>query len=135
MTVTLVIPGKPYGKKRARATAFRGRARMYDPKENISFERTVAAIAAPLFPQPFEGPIKITIRATFVPPQSWSKRKVEAHIHRAHTQRPDLDNVAKGICDGLNRIAWADDAQVAELTVSKVWGLVEQTVVFVEAAS
>lgn len=133
MTVTLVIPGKPYGKKRARATAFRGRARMYDPKENISFERTVAAIAAPLFPQPFEGPVRLEIRATFVPPKSWSKKRTAEALHRPHTQKFDCDNVAKALMDGLNRIAWIDDAQVSDLRVVKVWGLVEQTVVHVEA--
>ena len=52
---------------------------------------------------------------------------------RPHTQKPDADNLAKAIADGLNRIAWADDSQVYELAVRKVWGLTDMTYVTVEA--
>jgi len=128
--VTFCVPGKPFAKQRPRATR---QGRVYTPKETVSFERTVAQIALPAFPQPMTGPIKVTIRATFQPPQSWSKKKVAEHLHRPHTQRPDLDNCAKALLDGLNRIAWADDGQVAEIVVSKVWGVTAQTVVTVEA--
>lgn len=31
--------------------------------------------------------------------------------------RPDLDNAAKSILDGLNGVAWDDDRQVSELHV------------------
>jgi len=33
--------------------------------------------------------------------------------------RPDLDNYAKSIMDGLNGFAWKDDAQISELNISK----------------
>lgn len=127
--VTFVIPGKPFAKQRPRATR---QGRVYTPKETVSFERTVGQIALPLFAEPLEGPVKVGIFATFEPARSWSKKKTEAHLHRPHTQRPDLDNLAKAICDGLNRIAWADDGQIAELTTRKVWGVTAQTVVRVE---
>ena len=132
--VTLTIPGKPFGKKRARATAIRGHARMYNPAENISFERLVGTLANPHFPQPLNGAVKLTIYATFEVPQSWSKKKQEAALHRPHLGKPDLDNIFKAVKDGLNRIAWADDAQVACYGESrKVYGLTAQTVVIVEA--
>lgn len=35
------------------------------------------------------------------------------------TCKPDLDNIAKLVMDALNGIAWADDAQVTSLSVSK----------------
>lgn len=35
------------------------------------------------------------------------------------TYKPDADNVAKLVLDALNDVAWADDAQVDELVVSK----------------
>jgi len=39
-----------------------------------------------------------------------------------HTQKPDADNLEKGIKDALDGIAYIDDAQVAEVSKVKVWG-------------
>jgi Holliday junction resolvase RusA-like endonuclease len=132
MSVTFTIPGKPFAKQRPRATK---EGRVYTPKETASFEAKVGQIAAQHFPQPLDGPVSVFIWATFQPPQSWSQKKTREHIGRPHTQRPDLDNCAKAILDGLNRIAWADDGQVSELHVRKIWGNAAQTVVTVEAAA
>ena len=33
--------------------------------------------------------------------------------------KPDADNVAKGVLDGLNGVAWHDDSQVTDLVVEK----------------
>ena len=69
---------------------------------------------------PFEGPVKVTAFATFAIPASWSKkRKAEA---RFHTGKPDADNIAKAIGDGLNGILWRDDSQVSICIVAKVYG-------------
>lgn len=132
MRVQFDIPGKPFGKQRPRATARGGFARVYTPKETVSFERVVGQIAAPLFAAPIVGPVRLTIVAVFEPPPSWSKKKRAAHLHRHHLQKPDLDNVTKGICDGLNRIGFADDSQIAEVSVKKVWGDRARTEVTVE---
>lgn len=129
-TISLTIPGKPFAKQRARATRM---GRVYTPKETVSFERTVGQIAMQHFPAPITGPVRLTVIATFAPPASWSKKKTAALIWQPHTQRPDLDNCLKAIADGLNRIAWADDGQVAEVVAKKLWGTVEQTVVHVDA--
>lgn len=128
--ITFIIPGTPFAKQRARATRM---GRMYTPAPTVSFERTVGQIALPHFPSPLDGPIRLTVIATFLPPASWSKRKVAETVHRPHIQRPDIDNCVKAISDGLNRIAFADDGQVAEIVARKVWGIVAQTVVHVEA--
>lgn len=128
--ITFTIPGTPFAKQRPRATR---QGRVYTPKETVSFERTVGQIAMQHFPEPITGPVSVTIRATFEPAQSWSQKKRAAHLSRPHTQRPDIDNIAKAICDGLNRIAFADDGQIAHLDVKKVWGPAPRTVVHVEA--
>ena len=127
--ISFTIAGKPFAKQRARATR---QGRMFTPAATVSFERAVGQIAAQHFPAPLEGPIRLTVYATFEPAQSWSAKKRAAHLHRHHTQKPDLDNCIKALKDGMNRIAWADDSQVAEVVARKVWGLRAQTVVFVE---
>lgn len=129
--VTFTIHGRPFAKQRPRFSRASGRA--FTPAATAAFEGTVGQIAAQHFPQPIAGPVRVTIWATFAPAQSWSRKKRDAHLHRPHTQKPDLDNIQKAILDGLNRIAFADDGQVAEIICRKVWGVTEQTVVTVEA--
>jgi Holliday junction resolvase RusA-like endonuclease len=128
--ITFEIPGAPFGKERPRATRT---GRVYTPAKTVSFERMVGTLAMPHFTAPIEGPVRLEIRAVFALPESWSRKKKDAHINRPHTQRPDADNIAKAIKDGMNRIAWADDSQVAEMTVTKHWGPAPKTLVIVEA--
>jgi Holliday junction resolvase RusA-like endonuclease len=129
MRFTFVIPGKPFAKQRPRF----GNGRTYTPKATISFEQTVRTCASQVITEPLEGPVKVEILATFEPAKSWSKKKTAEHLNKSHMQRPDLDNIEKAICDGLNRTAFADDGQIAEMHSRKVWGPRAQTVVTVEA--
>jgi Holliday junction resolvase RusA-like endonuclease len=46
------------------------------------------------------------------------------------TKKPDADNIAKVILDALNGIAYRDDTQVVDLTVSMRYGT--YSAVFVE---
>ena len=131
MRVNFTIPGKPFAKQRPRFSRRSGVA--FTPAPTVSFERTVGQIAAKHFPAPIEGPVGLTIMATFQPPASWSKKKAAAHLGRPHTQKPDLDNLGKALLDGLNRIAFADDSQVSSVTMVKSWGQIEGTHVIVEA--
>jgi Holliday junction resolvase RusA-like endonuclease len=119
--VQFVIPGKPLGKQRPRATAMGGHARMFTPKATVSFERVVGEIARPLFDAPINGPVGMSIIAYFQMPKSWTKKQRAALDGTPHTQKPDTSNIAKAIEDGLNRIAYADDSQVASSFTRKLW--------------
>ena len=130
--ISFTIPGKPQAKQRARFNRRSGSA--YTPRETFAFEDTVRVIASQHFPQPMDGAVKLTVLATFEIPKSWSKKKAADHLWRHHTQKPDLDNVLKAIKDGLNRIAYHDDGQVAEVIGRKVWGSPARTVVVVLSA-
>ena len=130
MTVSFEIPGKPFAKQRPRFSRVSGRA--FTPGETVSFERAVGSIAAQHFPHPLTGAIRLTIFAVFEPAASWSKRKTAETLGGHHTQKPDLDNIQKAICDGLNRIAYADDGQIAEIFCTKSWGARAVTRVSVE---
>lgn len=133
MRVTFEIPGKPFAKQRPRFSRKSGQA--YTPKATESYESLVRAKALPLFPKPLIGPVIVEIIAIFEPAASWSKAKRETALYRPHIQRPDADNLGKCCCDGLNRVAFADDGQIYDLRIKKMWGLVAKTVVTVEGAA
>lgn len=132
MTICFTIPGKPFAKERHRVGVVSGHARAFTPPKTRSFEQKVAEIARPMFPSPLEGAVKLRIVATFEIPKSWSKKRRSEMIGAYHTQKPDGDNLAKSILDGLNRVAFADDAQVADQRCVKRWGLYAET--YVEVA-
>lgn len=128
----ITIPGTPVAKGRPRSAIRHGEIHHYTPAKTVAHERSVGWYAQQHFTAPITGPITLRIFATFVPPASWSRKKVAAHLHRPHMSLPDLDNIAKAICDGLNGVAFKDDRQVYELQCRKVWGITAQTVVIVE---
>jgi len=134
VNIDFTIPGKPFGKQRPRAAVIAGRARIYTPEETRSFEQKVAELARPLFPEPIDGPVKLRVVAIFQIPKSWSKRKQAEMDGGFHTAKPDGDNCLKAIKDGLNRIAWRDDSQVADVRCVKRWGRHAETFVRVESA-
>lgn len=121
------IPGKPFAKQRPRFSPKSGRA--FTPSETVSFERTVGSYAMQHCREPFAGPVSVEITAIFEPAASWSQKRRAAQIGQPHTQRPDLDNIQKAILDGLNRIAFADDGQVSQITTRKLWGEQAKTIV------
>jgi len=80
--------------------------------------------------KPLEGAIKMSILFQFKKTKSWTKkRKREAYWH---TQRPDTDNLTKGVQDALNEIAYKDDSQICDLDVVKIWGDVNKIIVELE---
>lgn len=128
-SVTFTIPGKPFAWRRARSN---GVVRFKD-KASVAHAETLQAIALPHFPAPLEGPLKLRVVATFEIPRSWSKRRQAEAEGAYHAQRPDQDNIQKQLKDALNRIAWTDDAQVADARCVKRWGRHAETVITIEA--
>ena len=47
-------------------------------------------------------------------------------------KKPDCDNIAKIVLDALNKIAYKDDAQVAELSVKKRYAAAAKVFVHIE---
>jgi len=113
------IPGKPYPLKRARRMKFGG---MFDPKENVEAKKLVAQIARLAIKSPLSGPVALAAVFVFERPKSHYGKTLKATAPICHTQRPDVDNLIKTVLDGLNGIAWNDDAQVVEVSGRKAWG-------------
>lgn len=51
-------------------------------------------------------------------PKSWNRAKRAKMAHLPHRQRPDLDNMIKGLWDAL----YEDDATLAMIFAQKIWG-------------
>jgi Holliday junction resolvase RusA-like endonuclease len=124
--VVFTVPGEPQGKGRARVGKVGGHARLFTPPKTVAYEGLIAhAGAAAMAGQPpLQGPLSLELVAVSLPPQSWSKRKRSdafAGLIRP-TGKPDADNVAKAVGDGGNGVLWADDKQIVDLRVQKVYG-------------
>jgi Holliday junction resolvase RusA-like endonuclease len=52
---------------------------------------------------------------------SWSKKKKERMRGQMVDHTPDSVNIAAGVFDGLTGIAYKDDKQVSDFTVTRRW--------------
>ena len=140
--MTFTIGGKPLGKARPRFHwPSHGRIRVYTTKDTKSRERAIAWLAKAEMLEtgrkPFTGSVKVSISALFGVPKSWPAKKRASALsgQLPHTSKPDGDNIAKLVLDALNGVAWADDAAVVNLSVSKRYTDGEpRTVVSIENA-
>lgn len=67
-----------------------------------------------------DAPCKVTIKAFFDIPKSNSKKKREQCLSGLiRPGKPDIDNIAKAVLDGMNGIVYSDDKCVYEVHLSK----------------
>lgn len=135
MVISFTIPGEPKGKGRPRL----GRSgHAYTPHDTAAYENLVKLCFKERYPEhvPLEPGIEVTaeINAYYSIPQSASKRKKSDMIMEfiRPTKKPDLDNIAKIVCDGLNQIVYHDDSQIVDLHVKKYYSNIPYTVVRME---
>lgn len=121
------IKGEPVAKGRPKFVSRGSYARAYTPKKTIEYETKVAEAFKAKHPNeqpiPKDEPLDVRIIVYKAVPKNWSKKKKEA-VENGFiypTNKPDLDNYAKSILDGLNGIAYEDDAQVTRLSVEKFY--------------
>lgn len=122
--IFFVVPGEPVPKARPRFTMQGGKALTHTPTSSAAYETTIgllahAAMRAQCISEPLAGALHVQVQAFFPVPQSWSKKRKAAASW--HASRPDLDNVVKSALDGLNRVAFADDGQVASVYATKAY--------------
>ena len=117
--VIFTIHGSPRGKGRPRFTRT---GRVYTPAETTQYETLVGlSYRNSAKGYKFTSPVRVTIKAFHKPPKGKSKKVTEDMLngHILPTKKPDADNVAKIILDGLNHVAWDDDTQVVDMMVTK----------------
>jgi Holliday junction resolvase RusA-like endonuclease len=120
--VVFTVKGEPKGKARPR---FNKSGQVYTTDGTSNYETLVGfSYRNSARGYKFTSPVRVTVRAFHKPPKSKSKRVVEDMLNGRilPTKKPDADNVAKIVLDGLNKVAWEDDTQVVEMMVIKRYG-------------
>jgi Holliday junction resolvase RusA-like endonuclease len=129
------VYGEPVAKGRPRFAKRGNYVQTYTPVKTKSYEDEVRLLAtkAKGSGSTLEGSVSVFIYISFSVPQSYSKRKREACLlgETKHTKKPDLDNVAKAIIDGMNGIIFKDDSQIINLHVTKVYAEVGKVEVLI----
>jgi len=115
-----VVPGDPVPQSRPRVTRS---GHVYYASRIVQYRRAVEAAARASGLPLREGPVWLGIEAVFQRPKSHIRTKggIRPDAPAFPYSRGDATNLAKGIEDALNQIAWADDSQVVELTVRRRW--------------
>jgi Holliday junction resolvase RusA-like endonuclease len=113
------IDGIPVPKGRPRATARGAYTILYTPKATKEYEAHAAEVASKHIPETgmILGPISISLTFYLKPPKKYTKK-----MDTPHVTRPDVDNLAKAILDGLEGILYKNDAQVTTLYAHKCYG-------------
>lgn len=120
MTYSFTVPGIPKGQPRPRATRIGGFIRLYDPASAKSHKADVAAFARAAGVVPIEGPVSVAITAMMQRPKRLC-RKSDPDGAIPALCKPDVDNIAKAVCDALIGVAYADDAAVVSACVAKFY--------------
>lgn len=121
-SVTFFVPGKPRGKGRPRF--YNGRA--YTDEQTRAYEERIAwnyRRIAGKFRFPDDVFLRVRVQQQMPVPQSASKAK-KAEMLGGGTfpsAKPDLDNVVKAVLDGLNGVAYKDDARVVGIHSVKIY--------------
>lgn len=126
MTSHINIPGKVVGKQRPKFSRQGNFVKTYTPEKTVNYENWVKMCWMNSGQEKMQGNIIAVIVARFMIPQSFSKKKRNELNEKPCPKKPDCDNIAKSILDALNGIAYDDDAQIVDLSVSKVYSATEE---------
>ena len=132
------IPGDVQAQQRPKFSTFGKGVRAIDPKESRDYKSFVRLVAAEHAPAVLiTEQIKLTIEVYRKIPKSFSNKKHQSAVNGElrPTTKPDIDNLAKGIKDGLSKVLWHDDSQVIELVARKWYSDSPRAVVTVEWVS
>ena len=129
MGIWFKVPGPPKGKARARTfyNPKLGRMQSITPEGTVLYENLIkTSYVQQAQADNFKGymskePIHMYIEAVYEIPKSTSKKRRLLMEEREELpcKKPDADNIAKVICDALNKVAYCDDTQICELEVYK----------------
>tara|TARA_B100001750_G_scaffold7908_2_gene6162 strand:+ start:751 stop:1188 length:438 start_codon:yes stop_codon:yes gene_type:complete len=123
LRIDLTIPGKPVAQGRPRFYRRGNFVVATDPKASKVYKADIQYLAQKHkednnIDELLDGPLGLDIMAYFPCPKSrWRKTNPRPEEH--HAKRPDADNIAKAIKDGLTGVFYHDDSQISELIIRK----------------
>lgn len=107
--IKFVVPGEPQSKERPRTVRRAGGVRTYTPAKTHRYEDIVRYFAVYArkehkISEPINSQCGVSIKAYFGIPKSFSKKRRELCLKGKErpTKKPDSDNIAKIIFDGMN---------------------------------
>lgn len=123
------IPGEPLAKARPRASLFGGHAHVYTPQKTANYEGKVALAFKSAYPSACPSTKALVVTLVFYFPLNKGDYTGTGKLGKhgllklagkeRHVKKPDCDNLAKSVLDGLNGIAFVDDSQICGLAISK----------------
>jgi Holliday junction resolvase RusA-like endonuclease len=120
-SITFTIPGPPRGKGRPRFYRKGAGVGTYTDDKTAAYENLVTLAYKAAGGEMMKPPMVVMISMFHPIPKSASKKMREAmevNLVRP-TKKPDADNCGKAVLDGLNGVAFEDDAQVVTLYITK----------------
>lgn len=123
-SLTFHVDINPVPKGRPRFSKVGGFMRSYTPKKTSDYETEVRTQAqAVMTREPLETPLAVYLYFRLPIPGSYSKKRQEACLKGLErpTKKPDIDNLAKSVLDGINGVIWRDDSQIVSLHITKVY--------------
>ena len=123
LRIELTIPGKPVAQGRPRFYRRGTFVVATDPKASKVYKADIQYLAQKHKEDNnisglLDGPLGLDVMAYF-PCRKCRWRKTKPRTEEHHAKRPDADNVAKSIKDGLTGVFYHDDSQISELIIRK----------------
>lgn len=108
----MFLPGKTVAKARPRFNRNTGHA--FTPKTTAHQEAVIREAAMEFMErqgidEPHEGPVRMVVVNCFGKPDKWYEG-----LEPAGGNKGDWDNLAKTVCDGLNRVLFKDDSLIID---------------------
>lgn len=123
--ISFAIPIAPKASNKRHAFVIGGQARVVQDKGVVQHQAQIATLAAAHRPDaPLDEPVEVQIVCVLPRPQGLCKLSARTGLplvppgRRRHTSKPDCDNLAKSVLDGL-KSWWRDDCVVQVLHVEK----------------
>lgn len=123
-SITFSVDINPIPKGRPKFARRGNFVRAYTPKKTSDYETKIKTQAqAVMTREPLETPVAVYLYFRLPIPKTYPKKRIAACLAGSERpiKKPDLDNLAKSVLDGLNGVVYLDDSQLVSLHITKVY--------------